>query len=138
MTHEQPSYSDSQKLAILCAQLADDKLAENVLVIDLKKIDVAPSDFFVIAGCDSPAQAISIADLIMENAKSYRLVKPKVEGYENGEWILVDFFDVVVHIMLKDLREYYKIEKLWADGEFFTVNDDADMISVKQTDFLNN
>lgn len=130
----QVEYSDDTKLAILTAQLCQDKLAEDVFILDLKKIDSAPGDYFVICSCDSSPQVESISDLIQRTSRDYKLFKPNVEGLDSLEWVIIDFFDVVVHIMLKPVRDLYKLEKLWGDAEFYTVNDDADLLSIKYED----
>lgn len=127
----QVEHSDDTKLAILTAQLCQDKLAEDVFILDLKKIESAPGDYFVICSCDSSPQVESICDLILRTSRNYKLYKPNVEGLESLEWVIIDFFDVVVHIMLKPVRELYRLEKLWGDSEFYTVNDDADLIPMK-------
>jgi ribosome-associated protein len=120
--------NETQKLTVLCAQLAEDKLAENVSILDLSKIESSPADYFIIASCESENQILAITDLILANCVNYRLVKPKVEGLESPEWVLLDFFDLVVHILLKDNRNFYKIEKIWGDADFYKVNDDGDLL----------
>lgn len=130
------NYSDTQKIAILSAQLADDKKAENVIVMDLRDVESSPTDLFVIASCDNPSQSRAVFDAIMRSVKDYRLRTPKTEGLEGMEWIIIDFFDVVVHIMLDKIRDYYKLEKLWGDAKFFKVDDEGDMHSVDYLDVL--
>lgn len=129
-------FSDDLKLAILTAQLCQDKLADDVLILDLKEIDTAPTDYFVICSCDSAPQMDAICDLIQRTTRDYRLQKPHIEGLESLEWVLLDYFDVVIHLMLKPVRSLYKLEKLWGDAEFYTVNDDADLLPVKFDDIL--
>lgn len=128
--------NDSQKLAVLCAQLSDDKLANYIVVLDLNELESAPANFFVLCSCESTAQVSAVSDLILENAKNYRLVKPRLEGNELNEWVVIDFFDVVVHIMIKEIRDFYKIEKLWSDAKFFTVNNDAYLVEADYNDYI--
>lgn len=130
--------NDTQKLAVLCAQLADDKIAKNIVVLGLDKLEFAACDYFVVCSCESTSQVRAISDLILDNAKNYRLVKPRVEGEDASEWIVIDFFDVCVHIMLEEVRNYYKIEKLWSDGVFYKVNDDAQMLEIDSKEFISN
>jgi ribosome-associated protein len=127
--NKKKKYSDSQKLAILCAQAAQDKLAENTVILDLHEIDIASSNFLVICDCKSTIQVKSVAENILDNIIDHQLPKPRIEGLETAEWVILDFFDVVVHIFISELRNYYKLEKLWADSEFFLVNDDAELVS---------
>lgn len=112
----------SKQLATACAKWAADKIASNITVMDIALYDTAPCDFFVICSADSANQAQAIADIILRQAKNNKLAKPNCEGTEECEWILLDFFDVVVHIMLPDVRAYYNIEKLWQNATFFQLN----------------
>ncbi len=121
-------YSDSQKLAILCTQSAQDKLAENAIILDLNDIEIASSKYIVICDCKSTVQVKSVAESILDNIVDHELPKPRIEGMETAEWVILDFFDVVVHIFISDLRGYYKLEKLWADSNFYTVNEDAELV----------
>jgi ribosome-associated protein len=129
------NYSNTEKLAILCAQSASDKLAENTIILDLQKIDIAPCGIFVICDCKSTVQVRSVADNIINNIAEHSLRKPRTEGLETAEWVILDFFDVVVHIFTKELREYYKLEKLWADAKFYTVSEDAHFVETNYEDF---
>ncbi len=132
-----PEYSDTEKLSILTAQLAEDKKAADVLVMDLRNVESSPTDFFVVASCDNISQSQAIYDNILKNVKEYKLRMPKTEGLEGMEWIIIDFFDVVVHIMLGKIRDFYKLEKLWGDAKFFTVDDEGEMNSIDYLEVLN-
>lgn len=129
-------YSDSQKLAILCTQAAQDKLAENAVILDLHNIDISSSNFIVVCDCKSTVQVRSVADNILNNIVEHKLPKPRIEGMETAEWVILDFFDVVVHIFISELRGYYKLEKLWADSEFYTVSDDAELVESSYSDLI--
>ncbi len=113
----------SKQLATAIAKICENKLAENTIVIDLTKIDTAPTDFFVICSCNSQPQVGAIIDEIYKYCNLVDLDKPRCEGLEVKEWVLVDFFDVIVHIMLDKSPKYYQIEKLWADGIFYTLGE---------------
>lgn len=113
-----------QGLAKFCAKIADDKKAENIVILDLTKVETAPADYFVICSCNTSHQMHSIADAIEEKCIKYKLDKPRVEGNEQSSWYLLDFFYVVVHIMLKEAREYYSLEKLWSDAKFIKLEND--------------
>ncbi len=128
--------TDTQKLTILTAQLADDKLAQDVFILELKEIDVAAADYFVVATCESNNQVQAITNLILEKCVEYELKKPRIEGIEQGEWVILDFFDVVIHLFIKEVRAFYKIEKLWGDAKFYTVDLEGDMHTVTIQDVL--
>lgn len=128
------NYDNSQKLAILCAQSAQDKLAENTVVLDLQNIEISSSKYLVICDCKSTIQVKSVADNIINQIVEHDLVKPKLEGLESAEWVILDFFDVVVHIFVDELRNYYKLEKLWADAQFYRVSEEADLLETNYSD----
>lgn len=115
----------SKGLAVLAARLADQKLAENILILNLTGIEAAPSDYFVICSCDTDVQIKAIVESVISQCRLLGIQLPKVEGLASSQWVLMDFFDVVIHIMLPDIRQYYKLENLWGDSEFFSLNDEG-------------
>lgn len=109
---------ESLVLARLAAQTLDEKKAEEVRIIDLRKVHGAPSEYFVIASGNVPSHVSALSDAVHETLKKATGLGPhKVEGYQNAEWILMDYFDVVVHIFQKNKREFYRLDELWCDGE---------------------
>lgn len=110
-------------LARLAAQIMDEKKAEDVRILDLRKVHGAPAEFFVIATGNVPSHVAALSDAVHETVKKATGMGPhKVEGYNNAEWILMDYFDVVVHIFLKDKRAFYRLDELWSDGEEVSVS----------------
>ncbi len=118
--------------ATLCAQLAAEKKAENILILNLTKIESAPADYFVICTALSDTQVNAVASNVMQGGKEAGDGTAKSEGWDSGNWIIVDFFDVVVHIMHTDAREFYKLEKLWGDAEFFMLTEDSKVKALKE------
>ena len=105
-------------LARLAAQIMDEKKAEEVRVLDLRRVQGAPAEFFVIATGNVPSHVSALSDAVHEAVKKATGLGPhKVEGYQNAEWILMDYFDVVVHIFQKEKRAFYRLDELWSDGE---------------------
>lgn len=105
-------------LARLAAQIMDEKKAEEVRILDLRRVQGAPAEYFVIATGNVPSHVSSLSDAVHENVKKATGQGPnKVEGYQNAEWILMDYFDVVVHIFQRDKRQFYRLDELWSDGE---------------------
>ena len=93
-----------------------DKKAENLIVLDLTK-GSAFTDFFIICTGTNRRQVQAIADGIQE-AVAKKGAKPAlVEGYERGDWVLIDYFDFIVHIFMPAAREFYSLERLWGDAE---------------------
>lgn len=109
---------ESLVLARLAAQIMDEKKAEEVRILDLRRVQGAPSEFFVIATGNVPSHVSALSDAVHEAVKKATGLTPhKVEGYQNAEWILMDYFDVVVHIFQKEKRAFYRLDELWSDGE---------------------
>ena len=92
--------------------------AKDVVSLDLRDIYSSVTDYFVICHAQSKTQVSAIADKILDDLRDKYHVKPyHYEGFENAEWILIDYIDVVVHVFLEPKREFYKLESLWADAE---------------------
>lgn len=95
-----------------------DKKGEEVVSLDLRKIGDAVADVFVICHATSRVQVKAIADHVAEKVKIVLKENPwHSEGFENQEWVLIDYVDTVVHIFLKERREFYQLEDLWQDAE---------------------
>lgn len=96
----------------------ENKKGENVLSLDLRKIEVASADFFIVCEASTGVQLKAICDNIEKEVWEQCGEHPyKVEGLNNMEWIIVDYVNIVVHIMLPDIRKYYRLEEMWSDGE---------------------
>jgi ribosome-associated protein len=112
----------SRPLALAIAKAGLDKKAEQVLLLDVRGL-TSYADYFVVMTADSDRQAGAIADHVETEMKAAGVTKVGVEGYEGGRWILVDYGDVVAHVMNKEAREFYDIEGLWADAPRLTIAD---------------
>lgn len=107
---------DSKKLALLCRELAENRKAENVVVLDVTKVS-SITDYFVIATGTSEPHLRAIVDEITEKLRDDYGLKPRAhDGTLQTSWIVLDYFDVMVHIMRTDAREHYKLEDLWGDA----------------------
>lgn len=107
---------DSKKLAQLCRQLADNKKAEDLLVLEVKEIS-SITDYFVLASGSSEPHLRAISEEITNTLKEDYDIEPRaVDGNLQTGWLVVDFFDVIVHVMRKDVRERYDLESLWGDA----------------------
>lgn len=118
MAKTKNNISESEVLAKLAAQAIDNKKGLDTVIIDLRGVQSAPASFFVICSGNVPSHVSAICDGVFETVKKATGYNPhKIEGYDNAEWILMDYFDVVVHIFQKDKRDHYRLEQLWADGK---------------------
>jgi ribosome-associated protein len=102
----------SGKLAILAQDVLADVKARDVRLMDVRK-STTVTDYMIIASGTSDRHVRSIADRLIERATAAGCEPMGVEGQDGGEWVLVDLQDVVVHIMLPRVREFYKLENLW-------------------------
>jgi ribosome-associated protein len=94
-----------------------EKKGEAILSLDLRKIPEAVADFFIICQAGNPIQLKAIADFIEEEVKKKCGEFPyKHEGRQAQQWILIDYVNVVVHVMLPDTRTFYKLEEMWSDA----------------------
>lgn len=117
MSKDKSNITESEILAKLAAQGMDNKKGLDIVIMDLRGLQSAPTNFFVICSGNVPSHVSAICDGVFETIKKATGYNPhKIEGYENAEWVLMDYFDIVVHIFQKDKREHYRLEKLWADG----------------------
>ena len=109
---------ESVVLARLAAQALDSKKGEDIKILDLRQVHGAPAEYFVIASGNVPSHVSAMSDEVFGVVKKATGLNPhKVEGYNNAEWILMDYFDVVVDIFQKDKRAFYRLDDLWSDGE---------------------
>jgi len=92
--------------------------AKGVISLDMRELQTAVTDYFVICHAQSKTQVSAIAEKIIDNVRNkLRVHVYHEEGFENSEWILLDYIDVVVHVFLEPKRDFYKLEELWADAE---------------------
>jgi ribosome-associated protein len=113
-----PATSSSEALINPIIKGIEEKKGKDIQVFDLRSSDHAICDFFVICNADSSTQVDAIAYSVEDFVKKETGESPwKSEGFENKEWILVDYVDVVVHVFQTRIREFYKIENLWADAK---------------------
>jgi ribosome-associated protein len=99
-----------------------DKKASDIVVLDLRNTP-AFTDFFVLCSGQNQRQVKAIADAIEETLRAAKVRPAHVEGYDRGEWILMDFFTFIVHVFNPQTRAFYSLERLWGDAERIEIND---------------
>lgn len=105
----------SRQKALFVADLAKAKKAEDIVILDMRKVSNI-TDFFVIATAGSTRRAQTICETIETGLLSKKERLSSIEGYQDAGWILLDAFDVVVHIFESDLRRFYNLESIWGDA----------------------
>lgn len=109
--------TENLNLPDIVVDLIQDKKGNDIVCLDLRNITDAITDYFIICHCESTTQTRAITDYLEEEmAKRYGIRAFHVEGRSLGEWCLLDFGDIVVHIFQKERREFYHLEDLWHDA----------------------
>ncbi len=103
------------------AQAMYDKKAKNIIALDIAQI-TSLGDYFVICSCSSAAQLRACTDEIEEKMAQINIEPSHKEGYGGGNWILMDYGDIIVHVMLEETREFYSLERLWTDAKEITLD----------------
>lgn len=101
--------------AILCARVAEDNRARDIVVLDMTGV-VQWVDYLVICSGSSRRQLCAVADAVEKEMAEIGDHKIGVEGYEKGDWVVVDFADVILHAFNQEKRDYYELEHLWGDA----------------------
>ena len=114
----------SSKLFKTIIHAIQEKKGEQIVSLDLRKIPEAVADFFIICQASNNNQLRAIADYIEEEVKENCNERPfKHEGRQAEQWILIDFVNIVVHVMLPEPRKFYQLEELWSDAPVMEHND---------------
>ena len=109
-------HMDSKKLALLCRALAENRKAESIAVLDVRKVS-GITDYFVIATGTSEPHLRAIVDEITDKLREDHGVRPRaVDGSIQTSWVVLDFFDVIIHVMKAEARRHYDLESLWGDA----------------------
>ena len=107
---------ESKKLALLCRKLAENKKAENIVILDVRKLS-SVTDYFVIASGGTEPHLRAIVNEITDGLwEDHQVRARRVEGDAGSAWLVLDFFDVIVHVMRDEVREKYNLESLWGDA----------------------
>jgi ribosome-associated protein len=113
-----PKLSTEQLNNLIVDSIQDIK-GKNIVKLDLRRIEEAPADFFIICEGDSSTQVKAISDRIYKRVKDETGTTPNhTEGESQAMWICVDYFNTVVHIFFNEKRRFYELELLWSDAKF--------------------
>lgn len=115
---QQQELTDEALNALIIDSIQDIK-GKNIIKLDLRHLDDAPTDFFIVCEGESNTQVKAIADNVYLRVKKEGYSFPShYEGQQNALWILLDYFSTVVHVFYKETREFYQLEDLWGDAIF--------------------
>ena len=120
---QQKSLSEEDLNALIIDSIQDIK-GKNIIKLDLRNLDDRPTDFFIICQGESSTQVKSIAQNVQFRLKDELGVVPvSSEGVSGAKWVLVDYFNVIVHVFYPETREFYDLEDLWSDSEITSYED---------------
>lgn len=113
---------NSLELTKHIVKILDNKKADKIEVIKVRDLTII-SDYFVIASASNSTHVKALVDEVEFKLKEIGRAPERVEGYQNANWIVLDYNDVIVHVFYEETRNYYNLEKLWADGEKISVDE---------------
>jgi ribosome-associated protein len=105
---------------VAAVRAAEDKKAEDLVALDLRKA-AGFTDYFIICSGTNPRQIRAIADGVMEALAANGAKPAHIEGYDRSEWVLIDYFDFIVHVFSRETRLFYGLERLWGNAERVSV-----------------
>ncbi|MBJ6143574.1 ribosome silencing factor [Hymenobacter sp. BT559] len=118
---------DSDTLAEVVVRGMQERKGTDIVVLNLKELKNAVADYFVICSANSDTQLDAVARSVEEEVEKLTGQSPwQTEGRTNREWVLLDYVDVVVHVFLRDRRQFYALEELWGDAEFTYIEEPAE------------
>ncbi|MCS7337001.1 MAG: ribosome silencing factor [Verrucomicrobiae bacterium] len=108
---------DSRKLALLCRDLAEKRKGENIAVLDVRGLSTVTDYFVIVSGTSEPHLRAITEEIVQGLEKECGLQPHAIDGTSRAAWVVLDYFDVIVHVMRSDLRERYDLDGLWGDAK---------------------
>ena len=114
--------NESKKMALLAVEALEDKKAEDITIIDISEVSVL-ADYFIIADGNNKNQVQAMVDNVQEELFKAGYEMKQMEGYREGNWILLDFGDIIINIFDKENRLFYDLERIWKDGKEVSIEE---------------
>jgi len=114
--------ADAKELVKIAYAALENKKGENIKIIDISKVSVL-ADYFIIANGSNRNQVQALVDNVQEELYKLGYEPLQVEGYQTGNWILMDYGDIIVHVFSKEDRLFYDLERIWRDGKDIEIGD---------------
>ena len=116
--------NENEKLIQSIIEAIQEKKGRNIVHVDLSGIETAAAQGFVIATGTTPMQVMAIADSVREYVEKNAGQRPfNYDGYQNAQWVIIDYGNIFVHIFVPDMRDFYDLEHLWDDAELTQIED---------------
>jgi ribosome-associated protein len=119
---------NGKERVLLCVNASLKRKAKDLIILNVKELS-SFADYFIICSGTSDRQVQAIAESIQENLKENGILPLGVEGERIGKWVLMDYEDIIVHIFYEPIREFYDIERLWADAPRMEVGDEVTVLT---------
>lgn len=119
---------DEQKVLKIIADACDDRKAENIIALDMRQLSPL-ADYYLICHGNNERQVQSIARAIKQSIEEENIYIKRIEGLENGRWILIDIGYIICHIFHQEEREHYNLERLWGDASVLSFEDISNDLS---------
>ena len=113
---------DSKKMVTTICKALETKKAEDITIIDISNISTI-ADYFIITNGNSLPHVQTLTDEVQKELSISGLEPTSVEGSRGSSWILIDYIDVIIHVFIKEDREFYNLERIWRDGRFVSLKD---------------
>lgn len=113
---------ESAQLAAIAIKGLEEIKGQDIVLMDLRKVESAICDYFVMCTGTSDRHTQALADSVIKMMREAKEKPVSREGYQLGEWVLLDYISVIIHIFQKDKREFYRLEDLWGDAKFKRVD----------------
>lgn len=107
---------EARKLALRCRELAENRKADNIVILDVRRLSTVTDFFLVASGTSEPHLRAIVDEITTRVREEYGLHSQAVDGTVQANWVVLDYFDVIVHIMRQDVRDRYDLEGLWGDA----------------------
>lgn len=107
-------HMDINKITKTAWEALDDKKADNIVILNIGEVSVI-ADYFIIASGGNPSQINALVDSVEEKLSELNVKPVNIEGIQNASWVLMDYGDIIIHIFSKNDREFYNLERIWAD-----------------------
>lgn len=113
---------ESKELTLNAVKILDNKKASNITALKVRELTIV-SDYFIIASGTSSPHVKALADEVDEKLSALGVNPLRIEGYQEGNWVVVDYGELIIHIFDSKTREFYSLERLWADAEQLDLSD---------------
>ena len=113
---------DSKQITKIAFDALEDKKGVNIKVIDITEISIL-ADYFIIVGGTNENQVKALVDNVEEELAKVNVMPKQIEGYNNANWILMDYQDVIIHIFNEEDRLFFDLERIWSDGKLVNVEE---------------